>query len=105
MTSLTRHCPDQLTTSIGQYSCAGQKPLNQDFHGALVPQGSELFLKGITLAIADGISPSPVSQQAAETVVKALMSDYYCTPDAWRVKTAASKVISATNSWLHMQNR
>ncbi|MGS2723305.1 protein kinase domain-containing protein [Porticoccus sp. GXU_MW_L64] len=105
MTNLTTKDPNLLAASIGQYSSAGQKPTNQDFYGALVPQGSDLYLKGITLAVADGISPSPVSQQAAETCVQALMSDYYCTPDAWRVKTAASKVIAATNSWLYMQNR
>jgi len=96
---------NQLTVSIGQYSDAGRKPVNQDFHGALIPSSNDLTLKGITLAIADGISSSPVSQQAAETIVKALMSDYYCTSDAWPVKTAASRVINATNSWLYAQNR
>lgn len=96
---------NQLTVSIGQYSDAGRKPVNQDFHGALIPPGNDLTLKGITLAIADGISSSPVSQQASETIVKALMSDYYCTSDAWPVKTAASRVINATNSWLYAQNR
>jgi len=96
---------NQLSVTIGQYSCAGRKPTNQDFHGALVPKGTERTLKGVTLAIADGISSSPVSHQAAETIVKALMSDYYCTSDAWTVKTAASRVINATNSWLYAQNR
>ncbi len=94
-----------LSVSIGQHSSAGRKPTNQDFHGTLVPDGSERILKGITVAIADGISSSQVSHEAAETIVKALMSDYYCTSDAWSVKTAASRVISATNSWLYGENR
>ncbi|WP_372605419.1 protein kinase [Actibacterium sp.] len=93
-----------LTVSIGQYSAAGRKPGNQDFHGALVPTGTALTLKGVVIAIADGISSSPVSREAAETVVKSLMTDYYCTSDAWTVKTAASRVISATNSWIYAQN-
>lgn len=94
-----------LSVTIGQYSIAGIKPSNQDFHGALVPEGSELALKGISLAIADGISSSPVSHEASETIVNALMTDYYCTSDAWTVKTAASRVITATNSWLFAENR
>lgn len=92
-----------LKVSIGQASSAGHKAHNQDFFGALVPDGRVLSLKGITLAIADGISTSDVSRVAAETSVKSLMTDYYSTPDAWTVKTSASRVISATNSWLHAQ--
>jgi serine/threonine protein phosphatase PrpC len=94
-----------LRVAIGQYSDAGRKPANQDFHGAVLPEGAALRLKGIALAIADGISSSPVSREAAETAVKSLLTDYYCTSDAWTAKTAASRVIAATNSWLHAQNR
>ena len=90
--------------SLGQFSSAGHKPENQDFHGAILPEGPALLLKGITLAVADGISSSPVSAAAAETAVKSLLTDYYSTPDAWTVKTAASRVISATNAWLASQN-
>lgn len=96
---------EQLRVSIGQYSSAGRKAVNQDFHGALIPDGIALSLKGITLAIADGISSSAVSQVAAETAVKSFLSDYYCTSDAWTVKSAAQRVIQATNSWLHAETR
>lgn len=94
-----------LRVSIGQCSSAGRKAQNQDFHGAVVPRGSALEMKGISLAIADGISTSPVAHIAAETAVKSFLTDYYCTSDAWTVKTAASRVITATNSWLHAQSR
>lgn len=97
---------DTVTTlhiSIGQASLAGVKPVNQDFHGASIPTGPQLALKGAVLAVADGISTSDYSHIAAETAVKALMTDYYATPDAWTVKTSASRVIAATNSWLHAQ--
>jgi serine/threonine protein phosphatase PrpC len=99
------HAPSTLRVAIGQWSSAGVKPVNQDFHGALVPEGSALALKGVVAAIADGITPSPVSHIAAETSVKALLSDYFATSDAETVKTAASKVIAATNSWLFAQSR
>ncbi|MCA8881300.1 MAG: bifunctional protein-serine/threonine kinase/phosphatase [Rhodobacteraceae bacterium] len=99
-----RSSADALCVSIGQFSSTGRKPSNQDFHGALIPRGSALRLKGIAVALADGISTSPVSREAAETAVKSLLTDYYATPDAWSVRTAASSVISAANSWLHGQN-
>lgn len=96
--------PAQFRVSIGQFSSAGVKEENQDFYGAMVPEGSELTLKGVALGIADGISSSRVSRDAAEMAVKSLMTDYYATPDAWTVKTSATKVIQATNAWLHGQN-
>ncbi len=95
----------ELSLSIGQASAAGHKPLNQDFHGALIPSGDALRRKGITLAIADGISPSPVSHIAAEMTVKSLLTDYYSTPETWTVRTAAARVIAATNSWLYAQGQ
>lgn len=95
-----------LCVQLGQFSQAGLKgKRNQDFFGASVPEGKALRLKGVTLAIADGITPSPVSHEASEIAVKSLMTDYYATSDAWGVQTAASNVISATNAWLHGLNR
>ena len=94
-----------LRVSIGQYSDRGHKEANQDFHGALVPQEPDLSLKGIAIAIADGVSSSDVSDVAAESAIKSFLSDYYCTSPAWSAKTAAQRVIAAANSWLHAQNQ
>ena len=94
-----------LTITIGQHSERGHKEVNQDFHGALIPDGSALTLKGIAIAIADGISTSSVSRIAAESAIKSFLTDYYCTSDTWSVKTAAQRVISAANSWLYAQTR
>jgi serine/threonine protein phosphatase PrpC len=94
-----------LTITIGQHSERGHKEANQDFHGALIPEGSALTLKGIAIAIADGISTSSVSRIAAESAIKTFLTDYYCTSDTWSVKTAAQRVISAANSWLYAQTR
>lgn len=96
---------DPLSVTIGQQSEAGRKPFNQDFHGALIPDGRALSLKGIAITIADGISSSEVSQVAAEIAVKSFLTDYYCTSDAWSVKTSGHRVIAATNSWLHAETR
>ena len=97
--------PGQLKVSVGQYSDKGRKESNQDFHGALIPDEPLLGSKGIAIAIADGISSSDVSHIAAESAVKALLMDYYCTSEAWSVKTSAQRVLEATNSWLHSQTQ
>jgi serine/threonine protein phosphatase PrpC/tRNA A-37 threonylcarbamoyl transferase component Bud32 len=97
--------PRELKISIGQYSDKGRKETNQDFHGAMIPAEPTLGLKGIALALADGISSSDVSRVASESAVKGFLTDYYCTSDSWSVKTSAQRVISATNSWLHGQTR
>jgi serine/threonine protein phosphatase PrpC len=94
-----------LAISIGQYSDKGRKEVNQDFHGALIPDEPQLSMKGIAIVIADGISTSDVSQIASESAVKSFLTDYYCTSDSWSVKTSAQRVIAATNSWLHSQTR
>lgn len=95
----------QLTVTVGQYSDAGKKTTNQDFHAAYVPEEPLLSRKGIAIAIADGISSSDVSQVASETAVKGFLADYYCTSDAWSVKTSAQKVLLAINSWLFSQSQ
>ncbi len=93
-----------LTVRIGQYSDAGRKPRNQDFHGAVVPEGAALGLKGITLAIADGISTSDTSAEAAQIAVVSLLSDHYATSDAWTARTSVNRVVAAANAWLHSRN-
>jgi len=55
--------------------------------------------------LADGISSSAVSRVAAETAVGSFLSDYYCTSEAWSVKTSVQRVVAAANSWLHAQTR
>jgi serine/threonine protein phosphatase PrpC/ribosomal protein L39E len=95
----------ELKISIGQHSHKGRKETNQDFHGALIPEQPALGLKGIAIALADGISSSNVSRIASESAVKGFLSDYYCTSETWSVKTSAQRVIAATNSWLHSQTR
>lgn len=94
-----------LKITAGQYSDAGRKEQNQDFHGLCIPQGPQLQSKGIAIALADGISSSQVSQMAAQSAVTAFLADYYCTSDAWSVKTSAERVLTATNSWLHAQTQ
>ncbi len=95
--------PTHLKISIGQHSDRGRKEINQDFHGAYIPNEPQLSAKGIAIALADGISSSAVSQAASEATVKSFLEDYFCTSEAWSVKKSAHQVLTATNSWLHSQ--
>jgi serine/threonine protein phosphatase PrpC/predicted Ser/Thr protein kinase len=97
--------PRELKISVGQFSDKGRKETNQDFHGVLIPDEPLLSLKGISVVLADGISTSKVSREAAESAVKGFLTDYYCTSESWSVRTSAQRVLEATNSWLHSQTR
>ncbi len=76
-----------LSVSIGQATSKGIKEINQDALGYRIPQEPLLSTKGIVLTMADGISSSRVSQIASDTAVSSFLEDYYCTSDAWAVKT------------------
>lgn len=93
-----------LRVTLGQHSLAGAgKAVNQDFHGAMLPEGSQRRSKGIAVALADGIGSSKVSQIASAAAVRGFLDDYYATSDAWSVRRSAQRVLNATNSWLHAQ--
>ena len=92
-----------LKVAVGQYSDKGRKELNQDFHGICLPREPQLSAKGVAVALADGVSSSQVSQEAAQSAVTSFLEDYYCTSDAWSVKRSGEQVLTATNSWLHSQ--
>lgn len=96
---------NQLSISLAHASDKGIKADNEDFVGALIPNDNQLFYKGITLAIADGMSGSEAGKQASHCCVASFLSDYYSTPDSWSVKQAGQKILSATNSWLYSQGQ
>lgn len=103
--SAANESPSGLQVALGQASDRGRKPVNQDFYAARVPTGSLLELKGIAVAVADGISTSSVSHIASQTAVMSFLADYYSTPDAWSVRQSAQRVLAATSSWLYSQTR
>ena len=94
-----------LNVSIGCATDKGRKVINQDFLGSYIPEEPLLSTKGVVVAIADGISSSNVSQIASQTAISSFMEDYYCTADAWSVKTSGQKVIKSINAWLYAQTQ
>ena len=100
----------QLSISIGQASTAGVKPENEDFLGFYVPSDEtedvvQLDSKGITVAIADGMSGSDGGKEASQVSVRQFIDDYYGTPESWTVKQAATKILTALNTWLYSQGQ
>lgn len=91
----------RLEVDIGYASDKGIKDENEDFFGSLVPLGHQLAIKGITAAIADGLSGSDFGKQASQCSVFSFITDYYSTPDSWSVKHAGQKILAATNSWMY----
>ncbi|MBN4073852.1 serine/threonine-protein phosphatase, partial [bacterium AH-315-E07] len=91
----------KLSITIGQHSEQGIKQENQDFYGVVTPKEPQLSMKGIAVAIADGVSSSFSGREAAESCVVSFLSDYYSTPDSWTTKTSAHKILTAINSWLY----
>ncbi|MDO8893241.1 MAG: bifunctional protein-serine/threonine kinase/phosphatase [Sulfurimicrobium sp.] len=94
-----------LTIRLGQQSTAGIKPQNEDFYGASIPTGSILDSKGISVAIADGVSASEGGKDASQIAVRQFLDDYYSTPESWSTKHAATKVLGALNLWLYNQGQ
>ncbi len=94
-----------LKISLGFCSIQGVKARNEDFVGAKIPETTQLTHKGITVAIADGMSGSDAGHEASHCCVASFLSDYYSTPDSWSVKQAGQKILSATNSWLYSQGQ
>ena len=94
-----------LKATTGSFSDKGLKAENEDFLGCILPEGAQLEHKGITAAIADGMSGSDAGKEASQCCVKGFLTDYYSTPDSWSVKNSGQKILSATNSWLYSQGQ
>ncbi len=102
---MARAMTRELEVSAGQYSDRGRKEVNQDFHGIRIPDAPLLGAKGLAVALADGVSSSDVGHIAAQAAVAGFLEDYFCTSDAWSVKTSAQRVLTALNAWLHAQSQ
>lgn len=92
-----------LRVSLDHASLAGPRPGNEDFCGAVTPDGPELDAKGVIAAVADGVGGHVKGREASEYTVRGLLSDYYATSDTWSVGYCLTTVISALNRWLAAQ--
>jgi serine/threonine protein phosphatase PrpC len=89
---------------FGGYSDQGLKPENQDSMGFSVPEEDNVLQnKGITAAIADGVSGCDEGKEASACSIQSMVADYYCTADSWTVQTSVQKVLIALNRWMYEQ--
>ncbi|OPX54965.1 Serine/threonine protein kinase [Oceanospirillum multiglobuliferum] len=95
----------QLKISYGQAFIAPDKNSVRSTMSVKIPEGSALAAKGIAAVVADSTWRNVIAKQAAETCTRGFLADYYATPDNWDVKTSATKVLSALNSWLFSQGK
>ncbi|MCW8904363.1 bifunctional protein-serine/threonine kinase/phosphatase [Sedimenticola sp.] len=85
------------------YACCtetGAKSQNADAADARIPPDDLLLSKGVAAVIADGMSSSEGGHEASQICVTGFLNDYFSTPESWSVKTSASKILSALNTWL-----
>ncbi len=92
-----------LQISVGQATATGARPQNEDYLGWVTPEAAMAQVKGMLLAVADGVGGSSGGREAAEYAVRGLISDYYATPDTWEVPFAVDKILLAINRWLRSQ--
>ncbi|MBC8243342.1 MAG: bifunctional protein-serine/threonine kinase/phosphatase [Verrucomicrobia bacterium] len=99
------HLKSHIQVTYGQASEAGRKEVNDDCLGSRLPEEPLLTTKGVAVVIADGVSAAEGGKQASEIAVQGFLTDYYDTPDAWAVKTAGHRVLTAINRWLFSLGR
>ena len=92
-----------LTVTVGHASLTGPRPQNEDFCGAVTPEGTDLDVKGVLAAVADGVGGAAAGREASEHTVRGLLADYYATPATWGVAKALDTVVTALNRWLISQ--
>ena len=97
--------PGGLRLAVGHASQQGPRPRNEDFAGAVTPEGEDLESKGVLLVVADGVGGHARGREAAEYTVRSLLADYYATPDTWSVAKSLDTVLVAVNRWLVSQAR
>lgn len=95
----------EIVVSIGYASDKGIKAENEDFLGRVIPKDAQLIHKGISVAIADGMSSCEAGKEASHCCITSFLSDYYSTSDSWSVKKSGQKILSAINSWLYSQGQ
>jgi serine/threonine protein kinase/serine/threonine protein phosphatase PrpC len=95
----------QTELDIACFSEAGIKPVNEDAVGFKEPTESYACEnKGVSVAIADGVSTAEAGREASHTAVERFLEEYYQTPDTWSVSGSGEKILSTINLRLFRQS-
>lgn len=82
----------------------GRRERNEDRAAYTTPEPALARVKGYVAALADGVGGGENGGEAAESVVRGLLGDYYATPDTWEPNHAVARILAALNRWLHGQS-
>ncbi|MGY2462152.1 protein kinase domain-containing protein [Vreelandella sulfidaeris] len=95
----------QLLISYGQAFVAPDRRLHRSSMSVRFPEAPLLSAKGGCAIISDSISRNTMAKQAGDLSVRGFLADYFSTPDHWDVKTSATRVLRALNSWCYSQSQ
>ncbi|MBE0401301.1 protein kinase [Halomonas sp. FME1] len=95
----------QLLISYGQAFVAPDRCLHRSSMSVRFPEAPLLRAKGGCAVISDSISRNTMAKQAGDLSVRGFLADYFSTPEHWDVKTSATRVLRALNSWCYSQSQ
>ncbi|MDR5874968.1 protein kinase domain-containing protein [Vreelandella gomseomensis] len=95
----------QLLISYGQAFVAPDRRLHRSSMSVRFPEPPLLKAKGGCAVISDSLSRNTLAKQAGDLSVRGFLADYFSTPDHWDVKTSATRVLRALNSWCYSQSQ
>ncbi|TDX30434.1 serine/threonine protein kinase [Modicisalibacter xianhensis] len=93
-----------LSLSYGQAFVAPERRRHRSSMSVQVPEGNTLRSKGVCALISDSTWRNAIAKQAGDLSVRGFLADYYSTPEHWDVKTSATRVLRALNSWSYSQS-
>ncbi|MCP1313372.1 MULTISPECIES: bifunctional protein-serine/threonine kinase/phosphatase [unclassified Halomonas] len=95
----------QLLISYGQAFVAPDRRKHRSSMSVRIPESPLLSTKGACAVISDSISRNTMAKQAGDLSVRGFLADYFSTPEHWDVKTSATRVMLALNSWCYSQSQ
>ncbi|QNI02887.1 protein kinase [Halomonas sp. SH5A2] len=95
----------QLLISYGQAFVAPDRRLHRSSMSVRFPEPPLLKAKGGCAVISDSLARNTLAKQAGDLSVRGFLADYFSTPDHWDVKTSATRVLRALNSWCYGQSQ
>ncbi|RKF20489.1 bifunctional protein-serine/threonine kinase/phosphatase [Alginatibacterium sediminis] len=95
----------QLKVVSGHYSVAGRKASNQDYVDCYRPKPLAASIKGLSWAIADGVSSSEYSAIASQCCVEDFFDDYYATSPSSSIQSSAKSALQAVNARLYARSQ
>ncbi|WP_110687071.1 bifunctional protein-serine/threonine kinase/phosphatase [Salinicola aestuarinus] len=93
-----------LSLTYGQAFVAPDLHRHRSSMSVQIPPPEQMLSKGGCALISDSTWRNSIAKQAGDLSVRGFLADYYSTPEHWDIKTSATRVLRALNSWSHSQS-